>query len=161
MCVWCVLWFDVTIFSFILSFFFTSYQPPHLPSIFSQLSLLSYSSSSPLTATPISESMISSLYRYLCGYGNALLTDPALHGKVYGLMTKLFKRLLSVLKKLGTTIVYASFSRIIIHTDKEVRIWYLPCFRYLFSFFFPTIFLNSCAPILWSLFQSSILLPFL
>jgi DNA polymerase epsilon subunit 1 len=34
-------------------------------------------------------------------------------------MTKLFKRLVSALKKLGTKIIYADFSRIIIHTDKE------------------------------------------
>ena len=73
------------------------------------------------TATPISESILSSLYRYLCGYGDALLSDPALHRIVYGIMTKLFKRLISALKQLGARIVHASFSNIIIHTDKEVR----------------------------------------
>ena len=71
---------------------------------------------------PISDSILTALYRYLCGYGNALLSDPALHRVVYGLMTKLFKRLISALRKLGARVVFASFSRIIIHTDKEVFI---------------------------------------
>ena len=35
-------------------------------------------------------------------------------------MTKLFKRLISAFKKLGARVVFASFSRIIVHTDKEV-----------------------------------------
>ena len=69
---------------------------------------------------PISDSILTALYRYLCGYGNALLSDPALHRVVYGLMTKLFKRLISAFKKLGARVVFASFSRIIVHTDKEV-----------------------------------------
>lgn len=56
---------------------------------------------------------------YLCGYGDALLRDPTLHQVVYGLMIKLFKRLVSALKKLGTRVVYADFTRIIVHTDKE------------------------------------------
>ena len=34
-------------------------------------------------------------------------------------MIKLFKRLVSALKKLGTRVVYADFTRIIVHTDKE------------------------------------------
>lgn len=57
--------------------------------------------------------------RYLCGYGDALLRDPTLHQVIYGLMIKLFKRLVSALKKLGTRVVYADFTRIIVHTDKE------------------------------------------
>jgi DNA polymerase epsilon subunit 1 len=67
---------------------------------------------------PISDSIITALYRYLCGYGNALLRDPALHRVVYGLMVKLFRRIVSALKKLGTKVIYADFSRVIIHTDK-------------------------------------------
>jgi hypothetical protein len=82
---------------------------------------------------PISDSILTALYRYLCGYGDGLLTDRALHRVVYGLMTKLFKRLISALKKLGTKIVYADFSRIIIHTDKVRNI--SKSFMYIFKSF--------------------------
>ena len=42
----------------------------------------------------ISNSLLTTLYRYLCGYGDSLLQDTALHRVVYNLMTKLFKRLI-------------------------------------------------------------------
>ena len=70
-----------------------------------------------LTKSPFSLSC--PIPRYLCGYGDALLRDPTLHQVIYGLMIKLFKRLVSALKKLGTRVVYADFTRIIVHTDKE------------------------------------------
>ena len=68
---------------------------------------------------PISDSIQQALYRYLCGYGDALLRDPSLHRIVYNLMSKLFKRLINQLKKLGVRTVHASFSKIIIHTNKR------------------------------------------
>lgn len=69
-------------------------------------------------AKAISDSILTSFYRYLCGYGDALLYDPALHRAVYALMTKLFKRLVGHLRRLGVRVVFASFSRIILHTNK-------------------------------------------
>jgi DNA polymerase epsilon subunit 1 len=66
----------------------------------------------------ISHSLLTTLYRYLCGYGDALLQDSALHRIVYGLMTKLFKKLVIQFRKLGALIVYANFSRMIINTKK-------------------------------------------
>jgi len=63
--------------------------------------------------------LLIALYRYLCGHGFVLLHDPALHRLVYGLMTKLFKRLVFELKKLGAKVVYASFNRIVIDTNKH------------------------------------------
>lgn len=68
---------------------------------------------------PIAHSLLTTLYRYLCGYGDALLKDPALHRVVYILMSKLFKRLMGQLRKLGTEIVHANFSRVIINTKKH------------------------------------------
>ena len=44
----------------------------------------------------ISDSILAAIYRYLCGYGNGLLVDPALHRLVYNLMTKLFKKLIGI-----------------------------------------------------------------
>lgn len=68
----------------------------------------------------IADSILTAVYRYLCGYGNGLLSDPLLHRVIYGLMTKLFQKLVGALRKLGTRVVYADFGRIIISTDKHV-----------------------------------------
>ena len=70
---------------------------------------------------PIADNLLQSksLYRYLCGYGNSLLSDPSLHRVVYGLMTRLFKRLVADLKKLGAKIVYADFHKIVVHTKRH------------------------------------------
>ena len=67
----------------------------------------------------ISDHILTSLYRYLCGFGNALLHDPALYRLIYGLMTKLFRNLVGELTKLGAQIVYADFNRIVLHTEKS------------------------------------------
>jgi DNA polymerase epsilon subunit 1 len=66
----------------------------------------------------VCESILFALYRYLCGYGDALLHDPLLHRIVYLLMSKLFKKLIAQLRKLGVRIIHASFSRILVHTNK-------------------------------------------
>ena len=71
-----------------------------------------------LSSDPYADVILIGLYRYLCGHGNALLHDPALHRLIYGLMIKLFKRLVHELKKLGSKLVYASFNKIIIDTNK-------------------------------------------
>ena len=90
----------------------------------------------------IADSILTAVYRYLCGYGNGLLSDPLLHRVIYGLMTKLFQKLVGGLRRLGTRVVYADFGRIIISTDKHVRLQ-LACnlnlffeFTYLCTFLF-------------------------
>jgi hypothetical protein len=69
---------------------------------------------------PVSDSLLTSLYRYLCGYGDALLQDAMLFRLVHSLMAKLFRRLIGELRRLGTQIIYADFNRIVIHTNKQV-----------------------------------------
>jgi DNA polymerase epsilon subunit 1 len=64
------------------------------------------------------EVLLMGLYRYLCGRGQTLLHDPSLHRIVYALMIKLFGRLISEFKKLGSVIVYADFYRIVISTNR-------------------------------------------
>jgi hypothetical protein len=61
-------------------------------------------------------SLLLNCYRYLCGGSgnNTLLSDPTVHRIIYGLMIKLFKRLIVELKKLSVNIVYASFSKLIV-----------------------------------------------
>ena len=44
--------------------------------------------------------------------------DPSLHRLVYGLMSKLFKKLMAELKLLGAQVVFANFGKIIIDTKK-------------------------------------------
>ena len=69
----------------------------------------------------MSRSLLESLYRYLCGYGEGMLHDPAIHRIVYGLMTKLFKRLISEFKRLGAKVIYADFRKIVVYTNKYDR----------------------------------------
>lgn len=65
-----------------------------------------------------------------------MLSDPLLHKVIYGLMTKLFQKLLGGLRKLGTKIVYADFGRIIISTNKHVSIVLLYCNIFFVLLFF-------------------------
>lgn len=69
-----------------------------------------------LKGDPIADGILTGIYRYLCGYGNGLLSDPQLHRLVYGLMVKLFGKLIGCFRNLGAQIVYADFNRILIAT---------------------------------------------
>ncbi|KAL1117393.1 hypothetical protein AAG570_004719, partial [Ranatra chinensis] len=57
-------------------------------------------------------------YRWLRST-NALLYEPALRRMLHGLMKKLFLQLVAEFKRLGSTIVYANFNKIIICTKKR------------------------------------------
>ncbi|XP_077998858.1 DNA polymerase epsilon catalytic subunit A-like [Glandiceps talaboti] len=61
---------------------------------------------------------IMQFYRWLRSPG-ALLYDPALRRTMHNLMQKLFLQLVAEFKRLGSTIVYANFNRIIICTKKR------------------------------------------
>jgi hypothetical protein len=90
---------------------------------------------------PISDSILTALYRYLCGYGDGLLTDRALHRVVYGLMTKLFKRLVSALKKLGMYIyMYVYVFVLCIHICIYIYIYIYICI-YIFIYIYIYIYL--------------------
>lgn len=65
----------------------------------------------------IADSMLHHLYR-LVSNPNTLMHDPALHRVVHSLMKGTFLRLLGELQRLGCTIVYATFHRITIATNK-------------------------------------------
>lgn len=88
------------------------------------------------SGNPISDGILTAIYRYLCGYGSGLLVDSALHKIIYGLMCKLFKKLVNGLRRLGTKIIHADFSRIIIDTNKKVCI--LSMHRLLYLFYYCT-----------------------
>ncbi|MCO5564216.1 hypothetical protein L7F22_017874 [Adiantum nelumboides] len=63
------------------------------------------------------DALLQHLYRWLCS-PHSKLHDPALHRVLHKVMQKLFALLLAELRKLGATIVFADFSRIIIATGK-------------------------------------------
>ncbi|KAJ7294671.1 hypothetical protein O6H91_Y241800 [Diphasiastrum complanatum] len=67
------------------------------------------------------DALLQHLYRWLCS-PQSKLHDPALHRILHKVMQKAFALLLAELRKLGATIVFANFSRIIIATGKHNKI---------------------------------------
>jgi DNA polymerase epsilon subunit 1 len=66
------------------------------------------------------DAVLVSLYRFLCGHnGNALMNDPALHRIVFDMMGRMFTKFVGELKKLGVSVVYTDFHKVIIHTQKR------------------------------------------
>lgn len=63
------------------------------------------------------DALLQHLYRWLCS-PQSKLHDPALHRVLQKVMQKVFALLLAEFRKLGATIIYADFSRIIIDTGK-------------------------------------------
>ncbi|KAL6508685.1 hypothetical protein OROGR_023396 [Orobanche gracilis] len=64
------------------------------------------------------DAVLQQLYRWLCS-PKSKLHDPALHHMLHKVMQKVFALLMVELHKLGATIVFASFGRIIIDTGKS------------------------------------------
>lgn len=65
----------------------------------------------------VADDMLHHLYRLVSSPG-PLLCDPALHRSIHSMMKTTFMRLLGELQRLGCTIVYGSFHRITISTNK-------------------------------------------
>ncbi|TKY67092.1 DNA polymerase epsilon catalytic subunit A [Spatholobus suberectus] len=63
------------------------------------------------------DAILQHLYRWLCS-PKSKLHDPALHQLLHKVMQKVFALLLAEFRKLGATIVFANFSKIIIDTGK-------------------------------------------
>ncbi|KAK4492254.1 hypothetical protein RD792_003057 [Penstemon davidsonii] len=63
------------------------------------------------------DSILQHLYRWLCS-PKSKLHDPALHRMLHKVMQKVFALLMAELRKLGATIVFASFHRVIVDTGK-------------------------------------------
>lgn len=58
------------------------------------------------------------MFRWLTSPADSKLYDPLLHRLIHKLMKKNFVMLLHSLKQLGCNVVYASFHKIIIHTER-------------------------------------------
>mmetsp|Transcript_40967 Transcript_40967/g.62374 ORF Transcript_40967/g.62374 Transcript_40967/m.62374 type:complete len:134 (-) Transcript_40967:308-709(-) len=63
--------------------------------------------------------LIENLQRWLTSPKTSKLYDPQLHRLVHKLMKKNFTMLLHRLKKLGCKVIYASFYKVLIHTEKQ------------------------------------------
>ncbi|XP_058761674.1 DNA polymerase epsilon catalytic subunit A-like isoform X2 [Vicia villosa] len=63
------------------------------------------------------DAILQHLYRWICS-PQSKLHDPALHQLLHKVMQKVFALLLAEFRKLGATIVFANFSKIIIDTGK-------------------------------------------
>ncbi|KAK7262191.1 hypothetical protein RJT34_29753 [Clitoria ternatea] len=63
------------------------------------------------------DAILQHLYRWLCS-PKSILHDPALYQLLHKVMQKVFALLLAEFRKLGATIVFANFSKIIIDTGK-------------------------------------------
>ncbi|KAL2240087.1 UNVERIFIED_CONTAM: DNA polymerase epsilon catalytic subunit A, partial [Sesamum indicum] len=64
------------------------------------------------------DAILQHLYRWLCS-PRSKLHDPALHRMLHKVMQKVFALLMAELRKLGATIVFSSFRRVIIDTGKS------------------------------------------
>ncbi|CAM8878713.1 unnamed protein product [Rhodiola kirilowii] len=64
------------------------------------------------------DAILQHLYRWLCS-PHSKLHDPALHRLLHKVMQKVFALLLAEFRKLGATIVFANFSKIILDTGKS------------------------------------------
>ncbi|CAI9778339.1 unnamed protein product [Fraxinus pennsylvanica] len=64
------------------------------------------------------DAMLQHLYRWLCS-PKSKLHDPALHRTLHKVMQKVFALLMSEFRKLGASIVFASFKKVIINTGKS------------------------------------------
>ncbi|XP_030957704.1 DNA polymerase epsilon catalytic subunit A-like isoform X2 [Quercus lobata] len=63
------------------------------------------------------DAILQHLYRWLCS-PESKLHDPALHRILHKVMQKVFALLLAEFRKLGATIIFANFSKVIIDTGK-------------------------------------------
>ncbi|KAJ4832189.1 DNA polymerase epsilon catalytic subunit A [Turnera subulata] len=63
------------------------------------------------------DAILQHLYRWLCS-PQSKLHDPAIHRILHKVMQKVFALLLAELRKLGATIIFANFAKVIIDTGK-------------------------------------------
>ncbi|KAI8635918.1 hypothetical protein BD408DRAFT_448821 [Parasitella parasitica] len=77
------------------------------------------------------EHMIDTLHRWLLST-NAFMYDPSLYGLIHTMMKKVFMQLVAEFKRLGATIVFANFHKIVLTTSKETIESALPYFQYLY-----------------------------
>ncbi|KAF9594988.1 hypothetical protein IFM89_035761 [Coptis chinensis] len=64
------------------------------------------------------DALLQHLYRWLCS-PQSKLHDPSLHRVLHKVMQKVFAMLLAELRRLGATIIFADFSKVIIDTGKS------------------------------------------
>ncbi|KAI7872108.1 hypothetical protein BDF14DRAFT_1992796 [Spinellus fusiger] len=76
------------------------------------------------------EIMTETLHRWLLSPASGMY-DPCLYALVHGMMKKVFMQLVAEIKRLGATIVFASFYKIVFATSKETMEGALPFCNYM------------------------------
>ncbi|CAI7838422.1 unnamed protein product, partial [Closterium sp. NIES-53] len=70
------------------------------------------------TRSLYADALLQHLYRWICS-PSSTLHDPFLHRLLHKIMCKLFALLLAELRRLGATVIYADFSRVILATGRR------------------------------------------
>ncbi|CAI5468276.1 unnamed protein product [Closterium sp. Yama58-4] len=70
------------------------------------------------TRSLYADALLQHLYRWICSPSSPL-HDPFLHRLLHKIMCKLFALLLAELRRLGATVIYADFSRVILATGRR------------------------------------------
>lgn len=65
------------------------------------------------------DALVSNVYRWLSSPKSSKLYDPLLHRLVHKLMKKNFISLLRKLKTLGCKVIYGSFHKLFVYTDRQ------------------------------------------
>ncbi|KAI9594971.1 hypothetical protein BDF19DRAFT_465848 [Syncephalis fuscata] len=69
------------------------------------------------TNNPFAALFVEQAHRWMIG-GTARLYDPLLHQRLHNMMSKVLSQLIGELKRLGSQVIFANFSRIVIVTGK-------------------------------------------
>jgi DNA polymerase epsilon subunit 1 len=77
----------------------------------------------------VADTMLQHFHRWLRS-PSSMLYDPALHRMVHKMMKKVWMQLLQRFRKLGSTVVYASFTKLIIYTGKPTIERAMPYCKY-------------------------------
>ncbi|KAL7311155.1 DNA polymerase epsilon catalytic subunit [Mucor circinelloides] len=77
------------------------------------------------------EHMIDTLHRWLLST-NSFMYDPSLYSLIHSMMKKVFMQLVAEFKRLGATVVFANFHKIVLTTNKETMESAMPYFQYLY-----------------------------
>lgn len=71
-----------------------------------------------LQGNAVGEAILDALHRWLRS-SQSNMYDPCLYGLIHGMMKKVYMQLVAEIKRMGATIVYASYHRIVVATAKD------------------------------------------
>jgi DNA polymerase epsilon subunit 1 len=72
------------------------------------------------TGNPYADSLLVHFYRWICA-PTSKLHEPGLHRAIHRMMKKVFLQLMAEFESLGAKVVFATFNKVIINTNKTTR----------------------------------------